>query len=674
MSGILGLFYRDRRSVTAAEMSDMMTCLSHRGGDGSGTWIEGCCVGLGHQMLWTTPESLLEKQPLVQSSYVLTADARIDNRDELIAELGLTAPVEKITDSDLILAAYEKWQEACPEHLLGDFAFAIWDQHKQQMFCARDHFGVKPFYYHCTDQVFVFASEIKALLAIASVPRELNEARVANYLLTEFDDTSITFYQDIFRLPPAHTLTVCADSLQTNLYWQLNPYQSLQFETAEQYAEEFRKIFTEAVRCRLRSALPVGSMLSGGLDSSSITCVASRLLAGQKLSTFSALFEQVPECDERPYIHAVLEQENLASHDIHGDRISPLIDLDRVMWHQDQPLSAYNLYLNWSLYKVAQGCNTRVILDGFDGDSTVSHGTAYLKDLLQARQWLRLYQEIRGLTEHFNPKFRGMFWQILWRSKVRGAIAKIPPLHKVQRAVNKIWRWLKPAAPQNSIAWDDTIHPDFIQRLQLETRRQQNLISIPQDLSAAKAEHYYNLVRGVMPHTLENLDHAAAAFSIELRFPFWDKRLIEFCLAIPPEQKMGQGWTRLVMRQAMAGILPESVQWRKGKANMGFGFDYSFLAYERDRLAGFWDYPWKSASYLNFGRLRLTGERFLNQTFHDSDVSNLWQAMNLSLWLEQTALGCMSTDKEPMIEQPLRTTVQDSIQDSNSSSVGCQST
>ena len=641
MSGILGIYNLDDRSVNRQDLTCMTEMLTHRGKDGSGIWQEGA-IGLGHRMLWTTPESLLEQLPMQRDGLVITADARIDNRDELIESLRLqNLPVEKITDSDLILTAYQQWGDDCPNYLLGDFAFAIWDQHKQQLFCARDHFGIKPFYYYASNQTWIFASEIKALFEVAIVPQQLNEERVADYLLTQFDNKEITFYQDILRLPPAHRLTVSLTDTKVSAYWALNPDQTLQFDTPEQYAQEFQKIFAEAVRCRLRSALPVGAMLSGGLDSSSISCMAGNLIEQDRhLPTFSAIFDDVTECDERAYINPVIEQGKFDPHYVYGDHVSPLVDIEQVLWHQDQPLFAYNLFLNWSLYRVAQAHNTRVILDGFDGDSTVSHGTGYLLELAQGWHWIRLYREIQGLNKNFDQQFRGTFQTLFWRYGVQPIVGKILPLRFLQRASRAIARRMSRSKSPNASPWDHAIHPSFVQRLNLEARRKNKPIPIPQHLSPAKAQHYYSLVRGVMPYTLEVLDHAAAAFSVELRFPFWDKRLVEFCLAIPPEQKIEQGWTRMVMRRAMTGILPDAVQWRPGKSNLGASFDYGLLTYEKKRLEEmFLNDSQENSSYLNQENLQQSCERFMSGNSQENDVSSLWQAMGLSLWMEEKGFG-----------------------------------
>jgi asparagine synthase (glutamine-hydrolysing) len=226
MSGIAGVIYLNGMLVDETLIRRMTEVIEHRGPDEAGQWVNGS-VGLGHRMLRTTPESLGEHQPVVSQAgeLVLVADARIDNRDELISLLGLGVQRgNAASDSDLILAAYQKWGEQSGEKLLGDFAFAIWDGRKQSLFCARDHFGVKPFVYHyAPGQVFVFGSETKVVLCLPDFPDRLNELKLGYHLSLTIFDQKCTIYE-----------------------------------------EAFRKVFTEAVRCRLRSAFPVASTLSGG--------------------------------------------------------------------------------------------------------------------------------------------------------------------------------------------------------------------------------------------------------------------------------------------------------------------------------------------------------------------------------------------------------------------------
>jgi asparagine synthase (glutamine-hydrolysing) len=646
MSGIAGIYYLDDKPIERETLGKMVEILAHRGPDGADVWCEGS-VGLGHRMLWTTPESLLEKLPLANQTgdLVITADARIDNRDELIPQLELDIfPKEKVTDSQIILAAYEKWGEQCPEKLLGDFAFAIWDRREHKLFCARDHFGVKPFYYYSSDKIFVFATEIKAILCLPEVPCQLNEVRVGDYLTSMFEDKAITFYQDIFRLPPSHSMIVNCKAIQLQSYWSLNPNRELCLSSDEEYAAKFREIFTEAVRCRLRSAFPVGAMLSGGLDSSSIACTARTILAeneGQPLPTFSAIFDEVTECDERPYIKAVLAQGSMEPHYLHGDRLSPLTDIDTVLWHQDEPLYAFNLFLNWGLYGIANSKGVRIMLDGFDGDSTVSHGVGYLNELASSGRWLSLIAEVRGYAKNFNQSFWQWLWAYIHNYGLKPIIFKSKPL----RLGLRIWQALLRRVTQRNCSshqssWSNTLNPDFVEHLSLETRRKVLEQALSKSRQSQKAEHYYSLMRGIMPYTLEVIDKAAAAFAIEPRFPFWDKRLVEFCLSLPPKQKIHRGWTRMVLRRGMAGILPKEVQWRGDKSNLGPSFDHGLLNFEQNRLEEvLFNNPELIGKYTEINALHEAYRRFISRKDRDDDVIAIWRALTLALWLKSFQSG-----------------------------------
>ncbi len=637
MSGIVGIHYFDERPVDRENLTKMVDILAHRGPDGADIWVDGC-VGLGHRMLWTTPESLIEKLPLVnqRGDLVITADARIDNRDELIAALQINnRPADKITDSELILAAYGKWGEDCPKHLLGDFAFAIWDRRKQMLFCARDHFGVKPFYYYSANNTFVFGSEIKAIFCLPEVPREINEVKVAEYLSIETDDKSITFYNDILRLPPACKMIVKSKTVELQSYWSLDFTRELRLSSDEEYADTFRKIFTEAVRCRLRSAFPIGSMLSGGLDSSSITCVARKFIAEKeeknKLHTFSAVFDKVTECDERVFQDAVLAQGNIEPHHFHADGFSPLTDFEQVLWHQDEAYSAGNLYLNWNLYKPARKNGVRVILDGFDGDSTVSHGLGYLTELASKEQWFQLAIHIRNYCTRIGKPWQEDLWSWIWVYKINPIICK-------SRILTKAWRKSQKLFQKNQLqkpAWRRLINSEFVKQINLIER----LRNQPNPPTTERETQYRCLMEAGMVRTLENLDRTAKAYGIELRFPFWDKRLIEFCLSLPPEQKISKGWTRMVMRRAMKDILPQKVQWRVGKSNMHPGFERGLLEFERLRLEQIILHnPKVIEKYVNIAALQQAYHRYLSKQATVEEVNSIWKAFSLALWLEHKNL------------------------------------
>lgn len=629
MSGIAGIYYLDGRPVERTDVERMVDRIAHRGPDGSGVWTDGP-IGFGHRMLWTTPESLHEKLPLTNKTgeLTITADARIDNRDELFSTLNLNGrPHDTITDSELILAAYEKWGEQCPEKLLGDFSFAIWDKRNQKIYCARDHMGVKPFYYYHSDRTFVFASEIKALLTLQEIPRRLNELKVADYLEFMEEDKAITFYQDILRLPSAHNLEVDYKGVRSIQYWSLDPKQEIKLRSDEDYAESFREIFMEAVCRRLRSAFPVGSMLSGGLDSSSIVCMARQLLSqngGGRLHTFSAIFNDVPECDERPYINAVLAQDGLEPHYLNADHISPWVDLDHVFFHEDEPFPAPNLFIDWTICQVAKEHGVRVLLNGLDGDTTVSHGIAYLTELASEGRLGTVFGEINGLSEHFK--------QTRWKFLRSYCIGPLVP-----KPMKQVWRILH---GRNHLGWklNEIINPDFAKRVGIRNRVRTLREKTAQSVRTEREDHYRRLTYGGIAVTLEIGDKAAAAYPLEFRYPFFDRRLIEFCLALPPIQKIDQGWTRLIMRRAMTDILPKEIQWRGGKSDLSPNFNRALLIFERERLEKMiWGGVKVIENYIDISALQTTYKRFVSKGSHD-DAVFVWNAVNLALWIHGTGI------------------------------------
>jgi asparagine synthase (glutamine-hydrolysing) len=638
MSGIAGIYVLDDRAVDCSDLQRMVERLAHRGSDGSGVWSDNA-VGLGHRMLWTTPESLDEKFPLVNRAgdLALTADARIDNRDELIAALGLCRPSEPgIGDGELILRAYERWGERCPEKLVGDFAFAIWDRRAQILFCARDHFGVKPFYYYRSPRIFAFASEIKALLCLPEVPRRLNETRVADYLVPMFEDKEITFYQDIFRSPPAHTMMVGREGVSLRAYWALDPSRELRLGSDEEYAEAFREVFTEAVRCRLRSAYPVGSMLSGGLDSSSIVCAARSLLSqegSRRLRTFSAIFDDIPECDDRPFINAVLARGEVEPHYLRADRLSPLTDLDRVFYHEDEPFYAPNLYIHWGLYKAAREQKVPVLLDGLDGDTTVSHGITFLIELARTGRWMTLAREVDGLARRFDVSPSVVFW--------RHVLKPLAP-----EPARRLRRWLRARNGRGRTA-HSIISPDFARRIGAAERIEVLERNWARSAPTVREDHWRRLTWGLLPFFLEVADRAASAFFIEPRYPFFDRRLVEFCLGLPAEQKLRGGWTRMVLRRAMAHVLPDEIRWRGGKSDLSASFNRGLLAFCRKQLNEvILDDPKLIEPYVDVAALREAYRRYVAKGTAD-DALSVWKAATLALWLQRTRLTPLVNMNQP---------------------------
>ncbi len=579
MSGIAGILFHHARPVNSVDLIRMIKAIAHRGPDDEGHWTEGC-IGLAHRMLWTTPESLFEKLPHIHNSgrYVITADTRIDNRDHLINILGLNDCGKRvITDCQIALAAYIKWGLNCLDRLIGDYAFAIWDKKESLLFCARDHIGVKPFYYYHSDKLFCFSSEIKSIFCLPEIPRKLNELKIAYHIATYFEDKSITHYKDIFRLPPAHYLIVKDGRKKLGSYWSLDPEYEIRYNSDKEYAEAFREIFVTAVKDRLRSAYPIGSTLSGGLDSSSIACVSRNLLKEQgqeRLHTFSAIFPSLPKTDlrkidERSFIEKVLSTGGFSPHFIEADRLSPLSDLEKLTRTADEAVLAPNLYIHHALYKTASENGVRIFLDGIDGDTTVSHGLELLPELISKGNVNSLIKEAKGIAN----KSKFSYQKII-------LIYGIKPLLP-NMALKLFNRLLK--NNDTSPDYDMVINPKFRKSIGLDQHITYEVKKTSLFFSAKEA-HLSSLNSGLNTHALQQLDNAAVSFCIEPRYPFFDRRLQEFCLAIPPHIKLKNGWGRYIMRRAMEDILPYEIQWRPLKANLSPNLTRKLAEYEKNTL------------------------------------------------------------------------------------------
>ncbi len=660
MSGIVGIYYLNGQTVEHQQIGSMVDKIAHRGPDGANVWCSES-VGLGHRMLWTTPESLLEKLPYTneRNDLVITSDSRIDNREELLSVLQFgNCPPEKITDSQIILAAYEKWGEECPKHLLGDFAFAIWDEREQKLFCARDHFGIKPVYYHYQPgRIFGFGSEIKALLCLQEVPRQLNELFIANYLFPAIEDKSITSYQSILRLPPGHSISINnQEELKLRLYWSLKISEELKLASDQEYAQAFREIFIEAVRCRLRSAFPVSSHLSGGLDSSSVTCVARDILVkekGSQLHTFSNIFDDVPECDERPFINTVLEQGGCIPHYVHADKFGPISEWQEFFKYEDEAFIGPSHFLTWGLNRATQQAGIRVSLDGFDGDTTVSHGATYFTELARSGKWIDFIAEANAVSKHFDTSLTAIFHhyaltylqELAQSSKwivFTQTVNQIGKQFKISRHQLFLEYGIKPfiasLSPQrnkhlNNV--DTIINPKFAKIVNLSKFQLRHHKPV-----TVKEDQWQTFNSALFTYTLELIDHSSAAFSIESRHPFMDKRLIEFCLALPPAQKLNQGWSRVIMRRAMENILPSQIQWRGGKTLMTPNFLRGFLHLDRKVVDNVINRDAHLIEkFVDLNSLhRFHKHLALEKELTNNEIIPVWKATTLALWMHTNGI------------------------------------
>ncbi|WP_404787083.1 lasso peptide isopeptide bond-forming cyclase [Altericista sp. CCNU0014] len=666
MSGILGILNRDGRPVEGKQLEAMSEAIAHRGPDGRRTWQSGA-VGLGHRMLRTTPQSLLEELPSFDSAgqIAVTADLRLDNRAILIERLDLGhLPPQKVTDSQLVVAAYHRWGKSCPEYLLGDFAFAIWDDPAQTLFCARDHFGIKPFYFYNSHRLFAFASEIKALIALEDISSELNEIRVADCLTGTLDDPAITLYKDIWRLPPAHSLTLQMDrELRQFRYWALEQPEEIYHPSDEAYAEEYRHHFAEAVRCRMSSAYPVGAHLSGGLDSSSVACMARHLnreaTHRSPIHTFSHTYPDVPDSDESDFIQIVLNQGDFIHHDIKGDGLGALTEWQTLFRATDDSLIG-NAYFNWIVNRSAREHGVRVLMSGFDGDTTVGHGFLYLTELAHRQQWPALVREATQFVRqskgegasassligrHSLPTLRKLARTRQWLAFARAVRCLSPALKASQPRLWYEWGFKEMDGIRQWRRWRDQkrqpsppnphpfANPTFLEEIHYAKRLLD--LQIPSTAPQTERESQWRtLSSGLMVLPVEICDRMSAVCGVETRHPFMDKRLIEYCLALPARQKLSQGWSRAILRRGMEGILPPEIQWRSSKGSATAVFFYGLNKYDRPLLDEVVerDFP-ELARYIDVPHCKESYRRIVRG--ESQDIEGLWFAITLALWLRQ---------------------------------------
>ena len=329
MSGFIGIFNADEAPVDCELLERLTGSLTFRGPDGRAVWCEGS-VGFGHTLFRTTWEARYERQPFTLDQQVwIVADARVDAREDLVQALGCKhdLALNQTPDVELILRAYLKWGEACLDHMIGDFSFAIWDARSRRLFCARDHFGVKLFYYAWIGATFIFSNTIAALRLHPYVTNRLNERTLGDFLLFDCNLTlDTTFFADIQTLPAAHQLTVARTGLKRHKYWQLGLPERVSFRREEEYIEGFRERLEQAVGDRLRTR-KVSTCLSGGLDSTNMALaaidVAHRRGQQTDLKAFTTVYDTLIPDNERHYSGMAAQCLNIPVHYLCADSDQP---------------------------------------------------------------------------------------------------------------------------------------------------------------------------------------------------------------------------------------------------------------------------------------------------------------------------------------------------------------
>jgi asparagine synthase (glutamine-hydrolysing) len=506
--------------------------------------------------------------------YWLTYNGEIYNYKELRIELkSLGYLFESDTDTEIILAAYAEWGTECLSRFNGMFAFALWDSNRSRIFCARDRFGIKPFYYFWSGTSFIFASEIKSLLQHPRVARIPNDQVIFDYLARGLSDHSeSTFFEGINTLNPAHfiILDIKSGSLRDQGWWQAEINSTLGDFTKknqEQICSNFSGLLEDTIRLRLRSDVPVGSCLSGGLDSSSIVCLANQLLinehiipdhlVGEHQKTFTAR-NQESEIDEYVYSHLVVEQTGAEEHIIYPKGELLWSEIESFLWHMDEPIDSTSQYLQWNVMRLAKQNGVTVLLDGQGGDEILGGYYAYFPPYLnQVKQQQGLFAALRagwaisriGGVPVRNTLIQHGSQQLPWY------LQKIIRLFRSQ--------YIAPGQGGTGLK-DWQLSKAFFQRF-WDRRWQPMKTSDGNELASIL---YRDLTSTNLPKLLRYEDRNSMAYSLETRLPFLDYRLVELVFSLPLSYRIRDGWNKWILRQSLSGVLPDTIRWRRNK--LGF--------------------------------------------------------------------------------------------------------
>lgn len=564
MSGICGIWNLDGQPVERALLSRMSATLSHRGPDGEGLWAEGP-AGMACQHLQITPESVGQPQPLIHAAgTVLVFDGRLDNRDELLHGCADEELSARSTDTALVLAAYHAYGEAFAERLNGDFALGLFDPMRQRLILVRDALGVRPLYYCRLDGLLLFASEIKTLLAHPRVNAKPDRDSLSAYLIgprPTLDSSGRTLFEGIFSVPPAHKATQTPAGFAIDRYWDFDPQYQTRFTSPADYAAAFRHFFEQAVRRRLRSAAPVAVSVSGGLDSSSIFCTAQMLRQGAGAG--------LPAChgisytstggaaDERAYLDEIE-----GKYRCHIERV-PLTPAGFAegarasIWYTEDPLIDTQATFGLHFRRRVRATGARVLLTGHWGDQVLA-GTDHLIDLFHKPAWRQLATQLKELPR----------WEMdaaAYHSHSRAFLRELLR-HHIPDAWLPALRALKAALRSGRAGKSHSLFSEKVRlhaRCSLAPARELR----PRFASRYAAALYEQARKPFNVECMEWNNKMAAMDGSDMAFPFLDRDLLSFLMSIPGDMAQRAGVARWILREGMAGVLPESIRNRRWKAD-----------------------------------------------------------------------------------------------------------
>jgi asparagine synthase (glutamine-hydrolysing) len=614
MCGILGIIER-KNHVDRTLFAIMRDTLTHRGPDAAGFWWDAShMVALGHRRLSIIDMSEAANQPMASADGALhiVFNGEIYNYIELRDELLQHGSVfHTSSDTEVLLEAFRVWREDALKCLNGMFAFLIWDERNRQLFVARDRFGEKPlFYARLPDGGIAFASEMKALLRDPRIDAAVDEETLARYIgQSYYEEGPETLFAHVKRVPAA-TAMVLDESGEIRRQWRYwtPDYDRVESRPLRETIEQFKALLTRSVKLRLRSDVPVGSSLSGGLDSSALVALLGVLRRQGSIvsqNTFSARFEEDPTMSEWPFIDAVVKHCGVKSYSVTPDPLRLIEECHRLHWHQEEPFLSASIYLQWCVARLAREAGTVVMIDGQGADELLGGYQFYFKsrqlDLLDRSQLFRAYWETLLFSRRLQQAARGFDDSMRrFNHKTAYSLAEVTMLR----------RTLEPSTAKSTIP------------------------GVPDARSGGRCRRIMAeaMIYNCLPQLLRYADRNAMAFSREPRLPYLDNELVEFCNRTSDDGFFRNGWQKYVLRRAANSLLPHHVTWRADKVGYAAPLDL----WMRDQLK-----EWAYDRLFN-GRINQLPayDRSEVETLghaHQSGVANnswaLWRWISLNEWL-----------------------------------------
>lgn len=623
MCGITGIVNLTKKQFLPAVIKAMTDAIAHRGPDAEGFFIHNPTIALGHRRLSIIDLSTNANQPFIDNSqqYVIVFNGEIYNFLEVKKKLSNDYNFKTTSDTEVILAAYIKWKEDCLKYLNGMFAFAIWDKKEETLFIARDRIGVKPLYYHHNNDYFLFASEIRALLASNLIPRKLDNYALKNYLMFQSVYAPYTIVKDIFQLMPGEYAIISKQGFQKSTYWSIQGIAlNNNFQEEKTILKQIRNLLTSSVASRMISDVPLGAFLSGGIDSSAVVGLMSEV-STQPINTFTISFQE-KEFDESQYANIIAKKFNTKHTDIQLSPKTFLDSLPEALTKMDSPSGdGLNTY---TVSKVTKQAGITVALSGIGGDELFA-GYHYFQQYSSLNKNLAYYyklpQSIKNLAAAIVPTFvkgykANRTQEILKIAKP--TIANIYPILRLVSTAEKINKMLTQSNEENSIIKNLLENKDF-ERFPL--------------LSQVSIAELYGYTLNVL---LKDSDQFSMASALEVREPFFDFRLIEYLLTIKDAYKYTPSVPKSLLVKAVAPMLPNDIVHRPKK-----GFSFPWKDWMLSELRPFCEYHLTflgKTGYFNPTEIDKQWKLFISSNGKKVNWVEIWQLVTLSNWLKNNKI------------------------------------